>query len=360
MGLYQRKDSPYWWYSGTDTTGRRRRAPTKCADRRDAERVGKRLQRRWLLEDPGLPPLRLAEVLEGVRRAMVRKGNAPATLEQLAQKGGQLLRVWGPRCDVHRLDLSDLEEYVERRTGEGVKRHTAMMELRVLRHGLRLARRTGDYQRDPQEVWPGETLRGAYTPRTRWLSPLEYRRLLLRVPMHRRDHVIAYCHLGVSYSELYRIEAHDLDYEGRTVRVRGTKTRHRDRTIPLDVDAWEVLTRRATAHPTGPLFPDAWSRQRLAQGLKKWSVQAQLPKVHSTNDLRRTFCSWLANAGVPEGIAARLMGHGGTSMVRAVYAHFGGETLASAVARLPTQRDHYVTVVGADGAGSAANAEEGA
>ena len=54
----------------------------------------------------------------------------------------------------------------------------------------------------------------------------------------------------------------------------------------------------------------------------------------SPNDLRRTFCSWLANNGVTSLSAAKLMGHSSTRMVEQVYAQISTKTLEHALGNL--------------------------
>ena len=51
--------------------------------------------------------------------------------------------------------------------------------------------------------------------------------------------------------------------------------------------------------------------------------------------LRRTFASWLAEAGVPELVHASLMGHANSSTVRRVYARTGSAAQVDAVGLLP-------------------------
>jgi hypothetical protein len=53
------------------------------------------------------------------------------------------------------------------------------------------------------------------------------------------------------------------------------------------------------------------------------------------NDLRRTFATWQAEAGVPELVTAALMGHTTSAMVRKVYAKIGDQAKRDALARLP-------------------------
>lgn len=53
------------------------------------------------------------------------------------------------------------------------------------------------------------------------------------------------------------------------------------------------------------------------------------------NDLRRTFCSWLKQAGVDSMIVAELMGHSSTRMIELVYGRLDLASKQRAMGRLP-------------------------
>jgi integrase len=198
----------------------------------------------------------------------------------------------------------------------------------------------------PEHLIPDE-LGKAYEPRERWLPREEYEalvRALTPVPPgklqivaeekrkrapreNRADYVIAWCNLGVRKEELSTIQPADYDAARRELRVRGTKTKGADRLIPVNDAAAEVLERRC--HNAKP-FP-SWANctKKLAETCAKLRLAPVTP-----NDFRRTFCSWLCQAGVPERICAELLGHGSTVMVRAVYGHLDRASLQRAVALL--------------------------
>jgi len=90
------------------------------------------------------------------------------------------------------------------------------------------------------------------------------------------------------------------------------------RWVPLDADPFEVLSRRAKLYPTGPLFPDRWSRSRLVQDMRKVATRARVPVV-SANDFRRTFATFCGDSGVDETTCYRWMGHTSGAMIRRVY-----------------------------------------
>jgi hypothetical protein len=162
------------------------------------------------------------------------------------------------------------------------------------------------------------------------------------------------------------IEARHLDHGARAVYVDGTKTKAAKRWIPCDADVWPVLTARAKAHPTGPLYPTEWQRGRICGDARVWALAVAKKRAEaagddprdpkalerhrmapwSTNDLRRTFASWLCQAGAPELEVTRLLGHTSSAMVRRVYAQMSGDALRRAIDRLPCRVTAGVTELG--------------
>jgi integrase len=184
------------------------------------------------------------------------------------------------------------------------------------------------YDGDPELLWPEALDEAIYTPRERWLEPAELRVLLLALTPHRRRYVQLYALTGMRRSELYQCER-----VGDVLKVRQTKGNAKVgevkiRDVPLNDEARALLD----AHP---LPWTRWEGGRMGDDMKRAAARAGIPHV-STNDLRRTFVSWLANAGVPELTVVRLVGHNSSAMVRRVYAQLAPATLAEAVARLPS------------------------
>lgn len=330
------KRGRYWWCWGVDQEGERWWRSTKVTTdhpQRTAEAAARRIERELLL-GTRQPALSLLEALELLRAHKVRKDVSQATLEIARDKGRALLAAFGATRDVASLRLADMEGYLDRRRRDGVKDHTIAKEVRTLTSALRQARRHELYKGDPHDLWPSELV-DFYNPRDRWLPVDEYRRLHLAAYPARREHLTAYVYLGCRYSELFKITAADVDVGRRSVFVRGTKgsPKFRERWVPVAAELWPVIDRRRRARPSGPLF-EAWRRQNMRQSLHRWCARAEIEPV-SANDLRRTFASWLCNAGVPELTCARLMGHASSSMVRRVYAQLSKAALRDAIDRLP-------------------------
>jgi integrase len=323
----------------------------------------------------------MEQALATLRARKVHQGASEATLEILELKAAHLLGFFGEQRPVDTLRLADTVAYQAHRRAKGVTDQTIELELRELRAALRWLARNELYDRDPAALWPEFRPR---TPRRRWLTFAEYERLLMAVGgttgywraqptgpgradrrkqyiVHEdalgqdwRDHLTVYCYVGLRLSELYRLEAAHLD--GDHLRVPGTKTEGAARVVPLHPAALTVLSRRASERPSGPLFPvtspslDAQERAWL-RALRSACARAQMPHA-STNDLRRTFCSWAWQAGVPLELCVRWLGHHSARMAQEVYAQTSAEHGRDAIALLPARANlprisHNADAIGA-------------
>lgn len=335
--LYRRGDSPYWWCWGHYADGERWSQSTKQRTRRAAEKAARAIERERLSEaDSGYPPFALADAMDVLREHKRRKGCSGATLRMLAQKRARLEEHFGPECDVLTISLADTERYLDARRASMVVRldkdgeqieqptsdHTIAKELGTLRQALRVLRKHDLYPGDPTLIWP-DALRAVYTPRDRWLTVEEYKLLLGAVKPSRRKYVTLYCNTGLRLSELEQATR-----LGDDLLVRQTKGVKQDRVIPLSTDAKAVLDET-------PLPWPRWNSSNSNRDLRVACKAAEIERC-SANDFRRTFCSWLCQAGVPELTIIKLMGHTSSEMVRRVYAQLAPATLTDAINRLPS------------------------
>jgi integrase len=119
--------------------------------------------------------------------------------------------------------------------------------------------------------------------------------------------------------ELERLRAEVRAGRVKRIYVRGTKTETRDRHVPLTDDVRVIA---AKARP-GPLI-ERWGN--VGCELVEACEKLKIPRC-SSNDLRRTYCTWLLLAGMPPEHVARLLGHTDTRMVYSVYGRIRGEHL---------------------------------
>lgn len=319
MGARLYKRGGIWYCWGYGSNGKRWRESTKQIDRKAAEIVSREIARRRAADSSADAPIKLHEALMMVAAADKRANRSKATADILKLKGRHLVAFFGAAFNIRALTRGDLEEYADRRIAH-VSRHTAAKELWILRRACRVsgAGWTDSLMPDLGRV---------HTPRDRWLTWGEYERLRAVLSPERRLYLDAFVYTGCRRSELYAIIGADID--GERLLIRGTKTDEAHRWVPIAAPIKAMLAKRAAL--PGPLF--AWW-DKDTRDLNAACKRAGIPPV-SPNDLRRTFASWLANAGVSPLVTARLMGHTSTRMVERVYARLGVEIQADAIAKLP-------------------------
>lgn len=385
--IYQKKGTRFLWCWGFDASGARWDESTKQTDPKAAKLAARDLERRYTADPDWKTRSKLTLVfamslVRDYQRASKKAANTVRATEYHAR---HLIEILGADTPLASITLDDTTSYLAKRVKQGASRHTVAKELTALTQAMRRAEKRGLYRpaHSPVHYIPDE-LGKVYKPRDRWLPRSEYAQLMTaltpntptrdqRVPKasrqraereDRRDYVAAWVHLGARKTELFDVLPGDYDDERRELRVRGTKTEGAGRLISVNVEIAPVLRRRCD-----PSRYTAAHLARLTQLVEKKSTEDGLTKAESLelgrldkpfrawtdgsctrdlavackragiapvtpNDLRRTFCSWMCQAGVPERLCAEMMGHEDTTMVRAVYGHFDRQGQASAVAKL--------------------------
>lgn len=220
------------------------------------------------------------------------------------------------------LRIEMLAEYIVTRL-HTVTRHTVHKELTVLRVALQWAQSRGVFKGSLTIIPP---LSADYRPRTRWLTVSELERMLGNLPVDRHLWVLLAAYAGAAPSkEIESITWEDVDLDGGWLLIRGEKTRARWRNIPI------AQPLRAWLHEDHlPVKPWPECNRHIRAACRASGVAEIAP-----TDLRRTFCSWLKQAGVDSLTASKLMGHSTTRMVDMVYGQLSQDTYRDAVATLP-------------------------
>jgi integrase len=325
--LYRKKPGGTWYGWYFDRAGRQVRICTKVRDRRTALAVLREAEAAAHAPDrpAGPAPHSVADAL----RWFIEEGPedlADQTLAFYARKAGHLLRLLGP-VDVNALELDQVHRYTVQRLDEGAARSTVAKELVTLRRALRCAQERGLFLRDPRQVLPGFRVR--YVPRTRHLTAAELEQLLDELPETRRLWVLVAVFTGARAGELERLAWSDVDPARGWIALPGTKTAGARRVVPIAAELAPLVA--DAAQRSGPVV-GRWgnARRDLAQACER----AGLAPV-SPNDLRRTFASWLKQAGVDSAAVAKLLGHTSSRMVDLVYGHLTDATRRAAVEQLP-------------------------
>lgn len=348
MRLYQRKKNGTWWCEFYDASGGRVRCTTKCKDYRAAELAARKLERD--AHDPNRPAANEAPYT--VREALahfVQHGCpevAEATVGMYIEKAGHLARLIGSR-DVSELqDISVMQGYIRERGEEGAARGTIKKEIVTMRQTLYAALEAKRIKFDPRIAFPRFSAR--YQPKDRWLTPDEFGRLLTAFgpssdpalhrqgSPHRQLWLIIAVYTGGRDSEVDGLRWEDIDWRGRMIHIRGTKTRTQDvttgsdREVPLQPVLGAVLAR--CRQDSGYIVGE-WKNVRRDLHAACGKRRANIPPC-SPNDLRRTFATWLANMGTSELAVSKMLGHGSSQMVRRVYAKLERSLMAREIAKL--------------------------
>lgn len=265
-------------------------------------------------------PVSIQKTIDGLIAALELAKRAQATIDIVIEKARHLMRYFGADFPAGSVTAQNLAEYAAHRIGaDKAARGTVDREVRTLRQAMAAA---------DMPVPDAPDLGEVYKPRERFLDHAESLRLLSATPAPWRDHVLMYRLLGLSKSELYRIGPADIDWQRNEVRVRGTKTKKRDRVLPMPPEVAGILQRR---HKLKPPFA-RWGN--VSRDLALIGRNASLGHV-CLNDLRRSFATELAAKGVPPLHLMHLMGHTSVRMLEQVYARVGqGTHMHDAIAKL--------------------------
>lgn len=338
--LYRKRGNPTWYGWYYDRSGKRKPVCLKTHDKRTASLKLRRDERQAHGEDhdaADAPPyLVMAAMGDWLQHGLV--GKSAGTKDYYSIKSGHLNRLLGNH-DVNGLGAEDVSKYITtRREEEKASQHTVSKEMTTLRLCLRWAHeqrwKDGGLRmvRDPRPLVP--EMKSGYMPRKRFLERAEFERLADSFKRkHRRDWIVVATYTGGRDSEVGGIRWTDVDFLGGWVTLNGTKTEKAQRNIPMHQSLRAALMgmpRRKDGLVVGP-----WGG--VVEDMRKHCLELGIEKA-SPNDLRRTFASWLVQAGVPLKVVAELLGHTSTAMVEKVYGHLVNDNLRDAVKLLPRRR----------------------
>jgi integrase len=328
--VWRRAGSRYWWCSFNDWKGDRQRKSTRQADEKLAKQVARRLELEASL--PRADPFTIGQALALAGHEQRRKGNS--SLRDSLKRAEHIVRILGADTDLNASNIPTLgKRYMDARRkeqtpwGSSIRDSTIGKELGVLRQGMFEGRTEERFVGDPKALFPKSLKPGE--KRDRWLPHHECQALLAQATPHRRRWLEVYLDTGLDVGELHRVKKSDVDWERGVFRVRGTKTRYRDREVPMTATVQRIFQERLS-YAGEFVFAPVWRSHQVAQCMRRWCPRAGIEHV-IVKDLRRTFCTRMMKAGVPELTVTRLMGHGSSQMIRDVYAQLDTEAFQVAV-----------------------------
>jgi integrase len=325
MRIYKRPGSKIWWcqYKGD-------RFSLKTTDEKAARLAFAEHQRREA--DPNYrppdPTATLGRYLKAYVEQQTEKGRAQGTLDMYDVHVAHLARVLGEHTLLQRdLGAEELDGYLSQRRQEGAKEATIYKEFATLRGALKIARRHRKFPHALDEVMP--EISGASPAGKTHILLDDAAKLMAKLPAPRAAIVAFIVATGADWKSVGL--AQPGDFEEGSIHVRGTKTDHRDRVIPI-LEPFAELARVALA---GCPFP-VWENVR--RDLEVACRRAKVTKV-TPRDLRRSHGSILRQMGIEPHLIGKMLGHADSRMVERIYGQLPPEALAKLMAkRLPKAR----------------------
>lgn len=160
-----------------------------------------------------------------------------------------------------------------------------------------------------------------------------------------RPMVLLSLNTGLRRGELFGLEWTDIDFEARTLAVRGAVAKSGNtRIVGLNDTALSVLDAWRRQHPgIGLVFKSPKTGKAFDNVNKAWRELLKDAKIigFRWHDMRHSFASWLVQSGVDLYVVRQLMGHSSIAMTER-YAHLAPQAAHEAVNRIRAMRGAVV------------------
>jgi integrase len=176
--------------------------------------------------------------------------------------------------------------------------------------------------------------------RIRYLTDAEATRLVNACPLDLRRLVRAALLTGTRWGELAALKVADVNLKTAQIYIAESKS-GKPRHVPLNPEGvahFEELVTGKTGDELVLTRQDgtAWGHNYHVRALEAACKIAKVKPVVSFHELRHTYASHLAQAGVDLLTISKLLGHADTRITAKHYAHLADKTLAQAVTKLPS------------------------
>ncbi|WP_082054070.1 tyrosine-type recombinase/integrase [Methyloterricola oryzae] len=335
---YKRKDSPIWWASYADPSGKRVRRSTGTSDRKEADA----LEAKWKLETYRLKQWneQPARTFDELMLAYLMATDTKKSHLKDLQRTTRLRGFFGGRT-MDDLGPTDVRGYIASRKAL-VSNSTVNRELALLSSAINWARKECEW--DIPNPVSGRKLKEP-EGRVRWLTPEDAGRLIQAASeLRKAPHLSAFIRLalntGCRSQEILGLEWRRVDLGARLIVLEAEHTKsNRRRSVPLNDEAFRVILERARFRAQH--CPDSqWVfcnrfGERLGSLKKGFWRACELTGISDfrIHDLRHTCAAWLVSAGVPLTEVRDLLGHSTVKMTER-YAHLAPENIRAAVAVL--------------------------
>lgn len=221
-----------------------------------------------------------------------------------------LMEYWG-RYEVQQVTTDALRKWVRWLKGEGHSAARINRKVAVLRRAMRLGAHATPPKVGALPLFP--RLQEA-PPRSGFLDPDGYRRLLDALPADLQPVLVCGYHLGIRRSELLALRRSDVDLRHLEIRLPGERSKNRQsRTVPIYGEMIETL--RACEARTSREWPGCplvfHRRGEPLRFREEWTEACKVAGLAGLlfHDLRRSAVRNMVRAGINESVAMAITGH---------------------------------------------------
>jgi integrase len=250
----------------------------------------------------------------------------------------------GSKEQRYRADFDPTDDEAKRR-----RRSTVNRTFNVLKAALNFAFKEGHVASDVE--WRRtKSFRQVDPKRIRFLTLAQAKRLVNAADQEFRPLVEAALQTGARYGELTRLQVLDFNEDAGTLTIRKSKS-GRARTIFLTPEGVQLFRQLAIGRDGHDLLlrrksGRAWTKSQQSRPMREACARARVTPPIKYHELRHTYGSWLAMAGVPMKVIAESLGHASTQVTEKHYASLTpshvADTIRKHLPKLGAQRSNVV------------------
>lgn len=341
---FKRKDSPFWWVSLTDQSGKRIKRSTGTRNRKEAEA----LEAKWRAEIyqqqmwAETPDISYEEVMLHYLNSRPDTQSQRAREEDLL-RAKTLNRFYAGKI-MNQLSARDILAHRNLRAREvstgTINRELGQFSAAINRYNI-------DYEIELPNPVKGRKLKEP-EGRIRWISKAESAALIAAAGQNPRapllvEFITLALNTGMRKQEMLGLEWRRVDLQNELIYLEAEHTKAgKRRTVPLNQNAKKTLIAlmrfRAEHCPGSPWVFNTKKGARIGNMRRSFKTACDRTGIEDfrIHDLRHTYAAWLVTAGIPLPEVRDLLGHAAIRMTER-YAHLAPENLKAAVAVLDTE-----------------------
>jgi len=334
---YKRADSPIWWASFTNATGKRDRRSTGTTSRKEAAA----LEGKWKTEEFNAQKWgkEKSVTLDELLLYYLKEKS-----EKKSQKDDRLhakrLRAQLPKKPIDELEGQDIASYSAERKGQGVSNATINRELALLSAAINLYNR--DHNRALPNPTTGRKLKEA-PGRIRWITQAEATRLIEaakaeeKAAQHLPDFLTVLLNTGMRSGEALALEWNRVDLKNNLIYLHETDQKNgKKSSIPINQQTRAALLHRASikaSHcPSSQWVFCKEDGSQIKTVRRSFATACRTAKIEDfrVHDTRHTVAAWLVQSGTPITEVMQLLRHSDIRVTMR-YAHLSPDNLRTTV-----------------------------